>query len=116
MDKQYFITVRANRSNSLGEYVSKIVKEKFDHMLISEEHWKGLVRMVKDTIADGEKKYSRCMPLRLDEYSVGAELYGGSTELYGEHPRLSYTKDTYDSTAAFVIDTYVVRKDLSKIE
>lgn len=114
MERKYFITVQANRSNSLGEYVAKAVKEKFDHVIIREEHWKGVVRMVKDIIADGERKYPRCKPLRLAEFNVGSQLYGDSTEPYGEHPKLSYTKDTYDSTAAFVIDTYVVREDLSE--
>lgn len=108
MPKKYFITVTVNSSTKLGEWVAEEVRKKYDHKVAGADRWKDIKDDVKTIMEAGQENFPRCKQLKLSEYAVGGRYDSGG---YGEHPRLSLQKESYDGTAAFVLDTYIIRED-----
>ncbi len=108
MPKRYFLTVTVNRSNKLGEWIAEEVRKKYDHRVVSADEWKHIKEDVMTIMDAGQENFPRCKQLKFSEYQVGGK-YDASG--YGEHPRLSLQKESYDGTAAFVLDTYIIRED-----
>lgn len=106
MGKKYFLTVTVYSSTKLGEWIADKVAKKYDHKVVSAGDWNHVKDDVKSIMDAGQEKFPRCKQLRLSEYQ---NKYGRRD--YGEHPRLSLQKESYDSTPAFILDTHVIRDD-----
>lgn len=105
-EQMYFLTVTVYSSTKLGEWIADEVEKKYDHKVVAADQWEEIKNDVKTIMDAGQEKFPRCKQLSLKEYQISGTYKG-----YGDHPRLSLGKESYDSTPAFIMDTYIIRED-----
>ena len=103
--KDYFIEVRAYKStNKMGLELVEFVEQNFNHKVIDEENFEGVVvNLIKEKMARLEKEYPRCRPFRYVQYDHSDIYKNESPNIYVK------PENAYNDNVVFSLSTTVIR-------
>lgn len=105
MDRHFFISVYACKSNRMGEELGSYVVEKYHHMVIHEDDIYDIKADIQAKMQVLEEKYKRCKPFRIrfcgypDRYKV-------------ECPHIIVLPDYDTDKTVLSISTEYIRNDI----
>lgn len=75
MDRHFFISVWAYKSNKMGDELSSYVENKYHHTVVHKNDFLDIKADIQAKMQELEKKYKRCKPFRISFYESG-DRYG----------------------------------------